>query len=190
MSTGRVRSMSVAGRGSYDVDMADGWRRVELPGGTSFSARRDSPVDAAFAEGATPAPDVPMTWSLGVLGDLMWMRLPESRPFLAELITSEVAEAIEYGRGLMLLVGEIVPDALWHPVMRPALDDYPRTRDRVVAQLGMVREAYLADHPDRDATRGALQNYVLYNLQERRYLTIVEEVDPELAALIHSVMRG
>lgn len=74
--------------------MADEWRRVELPDGKSFPVRRNSPLDAAFPEDAAPTPDMPMTWSLGLLGDLMWMRLPETRPFLAELITSELEHAM------------------------------------------------------------------------------------------------
>lgn len=172
----------------YHVPMADEWRRVELPNGTSFLARRNSPADAAFPEGGTPTPDVPMTWSLGLLGDLMWMRLPETRPFLAERIARAVEDAIDQNDELILLLGSIVPDALWHPVMRPTLDDYPRTKDRVAAQLRVVREAYLAEHPDQDATRGTLEDYVLYNLQEPEYRRIVEEVDPELASLMDSVM--
>ncbi|MPZ81400.1 MAG: hypothetical protein GEV28_13750 [Actinophytocola sp.] len=129
-----------------------------------------------------------MTWSLGLLGDLMWMRLPETRPFLAQRIARAVEDAIDQRRELWLLVGDIVTGALWRPVMCPTLDDYPRTRDRVAAQLRVVREAYLADHPDQDATRYMLMHYVLYNLQEPEYRRIVEEVDPELASLMDSVM--
>lgn len=123
-----------------------------------------------------------------MLGDLMWMRLPETRPFLAERIASAVEDAIDQDDELMLLVGDIVTGALWHPVIRPTLAAYPRSRDRLAAQLRVVREAYLAEHPDQGATRGMLADYVFYNLQEPRYLAIVKEVDPELAALINSVM--
>lgn len=90
----------------------------------------------------------------------------------------------------MLLVGDIVTDALWRPVMCPTLDDYPRTKDQVAAQLRVVREAYLADHPDQDATRYMLMHYVFYNLEEPEYRRIVEEIDPELESLIRSVMRN
>ncbi|MFI7674621.1 hypothetical protein [Actinophytocola sp. NPDC049390] len=168
--------------------MVEEWRRVESAGGNSFPVRRDSPLDAAFPEATAPTSDVPMTWSLGRLGDLMWMRLPEARPLLAKLITSELEHAMNARSELMLLVGDIVTDALWRPLMCPTLDDYPRTRDQVARQFQVVREGYLADHPDQDATREMLVDYVFYNLQEPKYLAIVEEVDPELAALIQSVM--
>jgi hypothetical protein len=111
------------------------------------------------------------------------------RPFPAELITSELEHAMNAHRELMLLVGDIVTGALWRPVMCPALDDYPRTKDQVTAQLRVVREACLADQPDRDATQDSLEDYVLYNLQEPEYRRIVEEMDPELASLIRSVMK-
>ncbi|MEV6896491.1 hypothetical protein [Amycolatopsis sp. NPDC051372] len=164
--------------------MNDTWRRVELPGGRSFQARRDSPVDAAFPEHGDA--DVPMPWSLGMLGDLMWMRLPETRPILAEHIAREVEDAMDAGRELMMLVGSIAPDALWYPVMEPTLEAYPHTRDRVAAQLMVVWEAYHAEHPDRDATQYALEQYVFINLQYPPYRGIVEEILPDLATLLAS----
>lgn len=165
----------------------DGWRRVELPGGASFPTRRGSPIDAAFTQ---PPGLAPMTPSLGVLGDLMWTRLPETRPYLADRLTREVEDALDAGRPLALLVGDLVPDALWHPVLRPTLDDHPRTRDGLAVQLAVVREAYLAEHPDQAATRYALVHYVFGYLWEPRYRAIVEEVDAALAALVASVMTG
>ncbi|MFI5611662.1 hypothetical protein [Amycolatopsis sp. NPDC051903] len=165
--------------------MSSDWRRVDLPGGRSFQARRGSPVDAAFPERGDVT-DVPMSWSLGVLGDLMWMRLPETRPFLAERIAREVEDAMTTGGELVMLVGSIVPDALWHPVMKPTLNNYPRTKDRVAAQLRVVLEAYRAEHPDRDATRYAIEQYVFIYLQDPPYRAIVEEVDPELASVVTS----
>jgi hypothetical protein len=162
--------------------MTDEWRRVQLPDGKSFPVRAGSPLDAAFS-GDDP-PQIPMPLSLGVLGDLMWTRLPETRPYLAEHITREVADALEEDRELMLLVGSLVPDALWHPVMAPTLDAYPRTRDRVAAQLAVVREAYLTDDQDQTATQSALESYVFDYLRYPPYREIVEQVDPALAALL------
>ncbi|MFC4856928.1 hypothetical protein [Actinophytocola glycyrrhizae] len=168
--------------------MTEHWRRVDLPNGTSVPVRRNSPADAAFSHDVTAlGSGVPMSWSLGTLGDLMWMRLPETRPFLAERIARAVQDAIDQDDELILLVGPVAADALWHPVMRPALDSYPNTKDRVAAQFLVVGEAYLADHPDWDARRGALENYVFSNLQEPEYRHIVEEVDPALASLIEAV---
>jgi hypothetical protein len=173
---------------TYPVDMDGSWRDVELPGGVRFPVRQGSPLDAAFTGSE---PQVPMRWSLGLLGDLMWSRLPETRQFIAEQLIREIEGALETGRGLLpVLVGSLVPDALWHPVMRPALDDYPASRDSVAEQLQVVYEAYLAEDPDQAATRYALVHYVFGWLQEPAYQRIVDELHPELAALINQVMAS
>lgn len=132
-----------------------------------------------------------MPWSLGHLGDLMWMTLPETRPFLAAQIVSEVEDALEYGRQLgPLLPGTLASHALWHPVMRPALDEYPNSRDRVAGHLRFLYEVYKSvepdqtESPDQLATREALDSYVIDWLREPAYREIVDEVVPELAALI------
>ncbi|QRP42709.1 hypothetical protein [Amycolatopsis sp. FDAARGOS 1241] len=143
--------------------MRSDWRRVELPG-RSFQARPGSPVDAAFPERGDVT-DVPMSWSLGVLGDLMWMRLPEARPILAEGIADEVENAMDAGRVLILLVGDLVTD-LWHRVMEPTLNNFPRTKERVAAQLRVVLEVYRAEHPDQDTTRYMIEQSVFIYLQE------------------------
>lgn len=51
---------------------------------------------------------------------MMWMRLPETRRFLARLMTKEVEAAIDRDCELMLLAGDIASAASWHPVMCPA----------------------------------------------------------------------
>lgn len=84
-----------------------------------------------------------MELSLGVLGDLMWLRLPETRPYLAKLIVDEIELAEAANRELWQLApGDLVPDALWHPVLKPTLDRYPQDRDRLVDQLQVVFETY------------------------------------------------
>jgi len=129
-------------------------------------------------------PDVPMQWSLGLLGDMMWMRLPESRPFLARLIATEVETAIENDHELMLLPDMIVIDALRNPVLRPALDDFPRTKRHLAAILCVIREAYMMEN--LPGARVTLENYVLEELQSPVYWPIVREVDPQLASLIET----
>lgn len=59
---------------TYNVPVTEERRRVELPDGKTFPVRRNSPLYAAFPEITAPNSDVPMPWSLGTLGDLMWMR--------------------------------------------------------------------------------------------------------------------
>lgn len=131
-----------------------------------------------------------MQWSLGLLGDLMWMRLPETRPFIAQLLVSTVETAMSHDWELFLLPGDIVVDALWRPVMLPALDDFPRSHDRLFAQLQVVREAYTTVYPGQDATNEMLEHYVLDNLRAPEYWQIVQRVDPEIELLIDSVFGG
>lgn len=126
-----------------------------------------------------------MELSLGVLGDLMWSRLPETRPLLARLIIDEVESAEAAGRELRQLEpGDLVPDALWLPVMRPTFQRYPADRGKLVDQLQVVFEAYQDDGPRRDPIRYFLWHYLLHHLQDPPYKEIVAELHPELAALV------
>jgi hypothetical protein len=167
--------------------MDDEWRNADLGNGRVVPVRRGSPLDAAFPEGEVrrlPANSA-MPWSLGLLGDMMWMRLPETRPFLAKLIESELEDAISAGRELMRpLLGCVVPDALWHPVMKPALKDFPRSRERLEEMCRVVLDAFQADPSDKDGVRYALVHYVLGWLDEPEYRVVIEEVNPELAELV------
>ena len=167
--------------------MDNEWRYVRLRSGRSIVARRGSPVDAAFPddEVGEPEPGIPMPLSLGFLGDLLWMRLPETRPFLAERIRRAVEDAIDSDRELWRLTpGEIAPDALWWPVLKPALEAYPASHGSLVRQLAVVREAYLAEGPEQEPIRYALDAYVFDWLRTPEHLSVVRTVDPELANLI------
>jgi hypothetical protein len=126
-----------------------------------------------------------MALSLGVLGDLMWMRLPEARPHLAAVLANEIDVALGEGRELRQpLLPDLVPNALWFPVLKPTLDRYPDDRDRLAEQLQVVYEAYQDEGQLRAAVRANLADYVLEWLQDPRYREIVAEVHPELSALV------
>lgn len=149
-----------------------------------FPVRPGSPLAAIFA--APSPPSVPMPWSLGVLGDLLWTRLPETRPLLAELMIRQIEDAVEYDRELLpVQEGDMVPNALWHPVLKPALERFPADRDHLAEQLSVAFDAYQAEGPDRDAVRYALQVYLFEWLLEPAYIGIVTELHPDLAALVN-----
>jgi len=126
-----------------------------------------------------------MELSLGHLGDLVWMRLPEARPLLAELMEREVQDAINIGRGLNLLdSSSIAADVLWSPLMSRALEEDPLDRPKVARYLAVVREAYVADRPEAEHTRYALRTYVLESLAATRYRSVVEELDNDLFEIV------
>ena len=150
----------------------------------SWPGAGPSPVDVARSLPPVE-PDAPMQWSLGPLGDLMWLRLPETRPFLAQQLISTIETALRNEWDLYLLPVDIVVECLWQPVMIPALEEFPRSKDRLGAQLEVVRDAYTANHRDA-GTNDTLVDYVFYNLREPKYWKIVKEVDPETASLIES----
>jgi hypothetical protein len=126
-----------------------------------------------------------MPWSLGILGDLLWTKVPESRPALAELMVDHIESAMAAGRELVPpLPGEVAPDVLWFPLLEPALDAYPAGRDRLAVLLSVVFDAYRADGPAHAGIRAALENYVFEYLAEPAYRRIVAEVHPDLSALV------
>lgn len=75
---------------------------------------------------------------------MMWMRLPETRRFLARLMTKEVEAAIDRDCELMLLAGDIASAASWHPVMCPALGACPHSIvEAVDPELGSLMRSAL-----------------------------------------------
>jgi hypothetical protein len=126
-----------------------------------------------------------MELSLGFLGDLVWMRLPEARPLVAKRIEGEVIDAITIGRELQQLTSmSIASDVLWSPLLRRALEESPLDKEKVARFLAVIREAYLADRPEGEYTQYALRTYVLEWLAQPEYLSIVEDIDRDLHDII------
>ena len=158
---------------------------------TPFPVNPGSPLAAVFGGQRDSALPVPMPWSLGVLGDLMWTRLPETRPLLADRLVRTIEDAVEYGRELIpLLAGEIVTEALWWPLLKPALEAYPADRERLTGLLSVVFDAHQADGPDQNGIRYALHVYVLEYLSDPGCREIVAELHPDLAALVAREVPG
>lgn len=130
-----------------------------------------------------------MQWSIGVLGDFVWMNLPEARPFLAERIAAEVEDAIDHDRELQPVQPmDTARDVLWYPLIQPALDAEPMDEEWVARLLRVVREAWELEPPPWEDTRYGLRVYVLENLDVPDYLPIVERLDPALHAVIRNVI--
>ncbi|NUT53781.1 MAG: hypothetical protein HOV94_41800 [Saccharothrix sp.] len=131
-----------------------------------------------------PDPRATVEMSLGFLGDLVWRRLPEARPLVAERVVREMDDAMTVGRGIRRPTAlSIVSDVLWSPLLRRALDASPIDRTLLARYLAVVREAYLSE-ASNDEVREALLIYVLDGLGSPEYLPVVEDVDRELFEII------
>lgn len=169
-------------------EQQDDWVRVHLPGGPTLPVRKGSPVEAVLgAQPATASPPWKMQWSIGFLGDFLWVNLPECRPFLAERIRAEVEDAIDLDRELQP-VGplDIAGDVLWYPLLQPALDAEPMDEERVARLLRVVREAFALEPPAWEDSRYGLRVYVLENLDVPEYISTVERLDPPLFDVIRN----
>ena len=163
----------------------DEWVLRHLPGRGSVPVRPGSPVDAALGV-PDPAPRRTMELTLGYLGDLLWRRLPEAQPLLAELVVLEMDDAMAVGRELRPPTPlSIVSDVLWSPLLRRALEAHPRDRERLARYLAIVREAYVSEDSNKQV-REALLIYVVDGLRSPEYLAIVEELDQDLFEIIRS----
>lgn len=160
--------------------------RIQLSGGVSVPVRAGSPLAAAFSP---PGPSGQMQWSIGVLGDFLWLNLPECRPFFAEQIKAEVEQAIEHDRGLWPIQPMDIADyVLWQLLIGPALDARPMDEQWVTRLLRIVREAWELEPPPWENTRYGLRVYVLERLDVPEYLPVVERLDPALhAAIRHEI---
>ncbi|MCP2249651.1 hypothetical protein [Lentzea aerocolonigenes] len=169
------------------AEKEDDWVRIQLPGGSSVPVRRGSPVEAAFGTSPVPAPTDRMQWSIGLLGDFLWLNLPECRPFFAEQIKAEVEQAIDHDRELRPLQPMDIADyVLWQPLIEPALEARPMDEQWVSRLLRVVREAWELEPPPWEDTRYGLRVYVLERLDVPEHLPVVERLDPALYAAIRA----
>lgn len=165
------------------------WREVRI-GNSLVPVRRDSVLDVVFGDEEEPPAARRMQWSLGVLADLLWLLLPESRSALIGLVHGELDEAAEYDRELQWLrTFPVAREAFWEPLFEPALREFPASRSTVGRYCEFVRVAWKLEDRDRDALREVLADVVLDELTGSPYEAIIESVDPELYALVNNRSR-
>jgi hypothetical protein len=147
--------------------------------------RRNSLIATAFEDGEELPAARRMEWSLGALADLLWLLLPESRPFLIALVKQELERAAENGRELSrVLSHEVARAAFWEPLFEPALVCLPEERESAVRYCEFARIAYEFDDRDRDLIREVLDDEVLEPIISSAHLWAVEEIDPSLYTLV------
>ncbi|MBM7774745.1 hypothetical protein JOD54_004949 [Actinokineospora baliensis] len=77
-----------------------------------------------------------MRWSLGALGDLTWMVLPEARPFLVRHAKEELDSALEQGTFLGVVLESPIANHIGE-LMLQAMGDLPAGTD-LVRRCGVV----------------------------------------------------
>ncbi|MFB9907812.1 hypothetical protein [Allokutzneria oryzae] len=117
-----------------------------------------------------------MSWSLGDLGDILWMMVPELRPVISELAREEFEKAITYNRYLHELSRAELCDAVSAILLR-SLRDLPVWRDTAVRCLTAMRRVIKDTGDDyRDTFANEIMNPVTF----AGLWPALAELDPEL----------
>ena len=95
--------------------------KFDLGGGRSIEVTEGS-VAALGIEGLSADRgidvDKPMSWSLGLLGDLLWRLAPEARPLLVDQVERELEAAVDASRELLQIsTRTIASECFWHPFL-------------------------------------------------------------------------
>lgn len=163
---------------------SDEWCEVRI-GKSIVPVRHNSLIAAAFEDDEELPAARRMEWSLGALADLLWLLLPESRPFLISLVGRELEQAAENDRELsQMLSHEVARAAFWEPLLEPALVGLPEGRESAARYCEFVRIAYEFDDRDRDLVREVLDDEVLELIISSANFWAVEEIDLDLYTLV------
>ena len=144
----------------------------------------------------TPGPDsgasndLIMGLSLGVLGDLFWLTLPEMRPILKRMLLEELDDAIERNRETWDISPFQICSEFCDEILEPALGDMPESialAQRSCAALGQVVKIYAN-------LNSLLRNAVALEIFERVILepmrSQISKIDSELVAHILSIEKN
>lgn len=133
--------------------------------------------------------DKPMSWSLGLLGDLLWRLVPESRSLLAEQIERELEAAIDSNRELISVsTRTIASECFWHPFFQPALDGYPGKNSELIRYFCVLHICWTnLEYPgDMGNSKDALNKYVFeWIATTKKYLDIVQSVGGDLFDILY-----
>lgn len=132
-----------------------------------------------------------MDWSLGLLGDLMWMRLPESRPFIYAAAREEFERAIERDDELMpISIGDLADEVFWFELLKPAIDAYPAS-DADVRRYCEFLRLVLDMEGDPGATlRHVFHPVIRWITDVNQHKQVVSAVDPALVSRLEQRTRS
>ena len=124
-------------------------------------------------------------WSMGRVADLLWRHSESARPLIRKTLVDELDEALRRGHMPMVVSDGGLLLEYYGSVLRPLLDNYPESAEALQQELQMIR--YVAPYRGLDAAEyvtDLFDDYVVYWLRTDQYRAIVEECDPEIAAII------
>lgn len=126
----------------------------------------------------------PMLWSLGRLGDLLWMRFPQSREFLVDLVQDEMSNAIEQERQLQKVSSYELASWFYWTLLRPALDD--KDVDNLRDILQTLDDAISDKEENGGMTEEAMTLRVIRNLSISSDIPAIRALHPNLAGTLLS----
>lgn len=181
------------------MDADDGDRvKIDIGHGRTAYASAGSLAElalvAASKEEAGTYSLKPMGWSIGLLGDLLWRYVPESREALAEKYREELENAIYANRELSRVsTREIASECFWGALLQPAFESFPDSRKALVRYLHVLRIGWtVVNYPgDMGETKDALHKYVFeWIAPNETYIGALRGVDPDLYRILYSNGRG
>lgn len=172
------------------------WRVYQLDDGDFVRAGEGSPVAVALEQIVRDKRRrveeglYRMDWSLGKFGDLMWMRLPEARLLIFELAKQEFESAIADGEELtQLLPGDLKFEVFWWGILKPALDDYPDSRDVIKACCGFLGLVLRLEGEDGEYIRENMEEVFVWIVDDDSHRRVIGEIDSDLLANLDEVVR-
>ncbi len=131
----------------------------------------------------------PMAWSLGRLGDLLWLRLPEMRHSITRCAVDELDDAVDQGRALEPLSPYRLCSDFYDEILRPAIEGVPSTY-RLLARAAQVLHCILETDPGFSSLEAdAMAARVLSRISFDVDVPILASVDAELGRLLAGQFR-
>ncbi|WP_157974694.1 hypothetical protein [Glycomyces dulcitolivorans] len=124
-------------------------------------------------------------WSMGRVADLLWRHSESARPLIRKTLVDALDEALQRGEMPMVVSDGVLLLKYCGSVLRPLLDNYPDSAEELQQELQMIR--YVAPYRGLDSAEyvtDLFDEYVVYWLRTDRYRPIVEDCDPEIAAIV------
>jgi len=169
---------------------------VERDGYVGRIAAAASPggILAALADAGQDRKAFKMDFSLGLLGDLAWMLLPEIRQAMVSHITYLFQSAVDAKREPLGLLNSDVAQEVRN-LLEPAFDEFLANRDLDAENLDLVDRccrfllagmSFRSEGGDYIAER--LEAEVLCRLSDQ-HIMVIREVEPQLADVVLSYRR-
>lgn len=137
-----------------------------------------------------------MSWSLGELGDLFWMAVPETRPILVELAAEELHRAEEADRFLLGLSSFDIHSRIYAELVEPYVrtgsgDGRVATRCFALWNFLLRKGETALDPADRGATSfewSEIEDNVLERLRRWRLTQNARRSCPEFWATVDAIV--